>query len=155
MEIKQVDRTTVRLLGDKIEEALQAVAKEYGVAIKRGNGTFEPSNFTMKIECSVVVDGNVVTKEAEHFKRYATFYGMKPEDLGKTIRVGRDIYEITGMRLKAHKYPILGKRPDGRTFYLPLSSVKPALGYKATDADITASARDDWRAELRAEAAMS
>ena len=156
MEIKSFDRPTLKVIGEAIDKALYAVAREYDISIKRGGGAFDATNFRFKVECSIIVKGTVVTKESQQFKQYASLYGMKPEDLGKQILFGGKAYKITGLRLTSRKFPVMAERYDGRTYFLPLSSVKDALGYHVTDADFPPmSLAEEARREMEAEGKIS
>jgi hypothetical protein len=152
MEIKSFDRANLKVLSMDINETLQAVGKKYGISIKTNGGTFDHISFRLKVECSVMQDGNVISKEETCFKQYASMYGMKPEDLGKNIIVGGKAYKVIGLRPSARRFPILAKRYDGKRFCLPLSSVKHALGYDVTSADFSSSSGDDgegaWEAKV-------
>ena len=125
-QIKQFDRQEVRILGEAIESALQKVGDQYGVHIIRGNGRFDPTNLTLKIEASIVGEnGEVVTKEAKDFKKFATMYGLNPSDLNKTFTTwnGKQ-FEITGLSLRKSKNPILAKKVStGKTFIFPSEEV--------------------------------
>ena len=152
MEIKSFDRQNLKMLSADINEALQAVAKDYGIAIKTNGGTYDHVSFRLKVECSLMQDGKAITKEETSFKQYASMYGMNPEDLGKNIIVGGKAYKVMGLRPSARRFPILAERYDGKRFCLPLSSVKHALGYDVTSADFSPSSGDEgegaWEAKV-------
>jgi hypothetical protein len=120
------DRTNCRLLAEEIERALQPVAEKHGIVIRSGRGSFSPTNYTLKVECSVRLNGETVTREAEAFKRYAEHYGLKPEDLGKIISHGGRQFRIVGLKPNSRRFPVLAERlPDGKRFGLPAYAVRP------------------------------
>ncbi len=52
---------------------------------------------------------------------YCGKYGLKPADLGKVFRVGKNKYKTMGLRIRSHKAPIVCQRlSDGREFYMPV-----------------------------------
>lgn len=52
---------------------------------------------------------------------YCGKYGLKPSDLGRIFRVGRNKYKTTGLRVRSHKAPIVCQRlTDGREFCMPV-----------------------------------
>jgi hypothetical protein len=120
MTMNQFDKPTCRLLAEEIDRALQPVAERHGIVIQHGRGSFSPTNYTLKIECSVRLNGETVTPEAEAFKRYAEHYGLKPEDLGKIISHAGSQFRIVGLKPNSRRFPILAERlPDGKRFVLP------------------------------------
>lgn len=117
---KPIDRKKMRTMSTDIEAALKEVAKKHDVELKVGGGSWDDSTFSFKLEGGIIKsDGSVVTKESEDFKARATFYGLKPEHLGKVIKIDGERYEITGLSTRSRKYPIIVKRVrDGKPFKL-------------------------------------
>jgi len=128
--IKQFDREECRRLGGAIEEALQKVGQQYGVHIKRGNGSFNPTSLTLKIEAAIIGEnGAIKDKGSEDFKRYATMYGLQPSDLGRKFKdwSGKE-FEITGLAMRRTKNPILAKNTrTGKGFVWPEKEVQVLL----------------------------
>ena len=60
MKITQFDKQTCRTLGTEIEQALQKVAKEFGVSIKRKSGSYSSTNYTVKIEASIIGQNGII-----------------------------------------------------------------------------------------------
>ena len=123
MEIKSFDRANLKVLSMDINETLQAVGKKYGISIKTNGGTFDHISFRLKVECSVMQDGNVISKEETCFKQYASMYGMKPEDLGKNIIVGGKAYKVIADYIQKNdsKCILLSATPYNKD-YLDLAS---------------------------------
>jgi len=131
MTIKSIDKATAKLLAAKIQEALQDLAEEHGVSIKRGNGTFSPdgNNFTLKLEINMLDEsGEVITKEMTDFKDLAHQYGLKPEDLGREFIHNNMTYKVIGLKSRAYKTPILCQRVGTeKIFKFPENSVAKLL----------------------------
>lgn len=127
--IQSIDRSTCRLLRDKINESLQELAQELGVTIEAGNASFTNSNVTFKVNIATKnEDGSVNTKEAEDFRRYAARYGLKPDDLGREFTSNGKRFKITGAKPRASRYPILAERiPDGKGYKFAPFQVQVAL----------------------------
>jgi hypothetical protein len=128
--IRVFDRTSAKMLGAEIEAALQDVARKHGIAIRRGHGTFDNSNFALKVECSVIDQGTgeAITREKRDFTAYATLYGLEPSDLGRQFEFRGHIYTITGLKTGASRFPILAERgADGKTFKFPVDTIKARL----------------------------
>lgn len=129
MKITAFDKPSCRVLRIAVEAKLQEVAKEFGIAIKTGHGTFMASNFNFKVEaCVVANDGTVLSKEAEDFKRYATSYGLEASDLGKEFELRLETYKIKGLSSRSTKFPIFAtKLSDAKTYKFPEDMVKTLL----------------------------
>ena len=127
--IKSFDRTNLKQLRVDIDKALEAVGKQHGIVLKAGSASFEPTNATFKLACSVITpDGTVVSKEAEDFKRRAFMYGLRAEDLGETFTFKCQEYEIVGLSVKARTAPILCKqKSNGKVYKFDLQTVKMLL----------------------------
>ncbi len=137
MKINQFNkRTDFDGLRADINEALKAIGKKYGLHLHAGNGTYNSEVFTLKLACTTLGEGGVVeTPEAKEFKANATLYGMKPDDLGKTVTIYGRGFEIAGLKPKSRNC-ITGKCVNsGKGFKLPLAEVKRSLGYEVTAMD--------------------
>lgn len=127
MKIKKFDRKMCRMVGDQIVAQLETWAEDHGVEIHRDGGSFESGYFDMKLRISTVQDGIAQTPERADFESMAEFYGLKPEWLDATFQWGGDQYTIVGLKTRAKKYPVLGRRTDGKTFKFTLGIVKAAM----------------------------
>ena len=121
-----IDRNLLTLIRKEIDQTLLAVAEKHGVAIEAGRCTFTATHATMKLEISARsgVSGEVITKEAEDFKRYAASFGLKEKDLNRKIQYGGAQYQIVGLKPRCRKFPVLARRGDGKLFKLAVSVVK-------------------------------
>ena len=130
-KITGIDRSTIKLIRDRIDAALTDLADELGVTIKVGHASYSSSNVTYKVEVATESDdGTANTKDAEAFRLNAKAWGLSPDDLGKTFAVPRHprtIYKIIGARPQSWKYPILAETQNGKVYKFPASSVKAAL----------------------------
>ena len=124
-----MDRKKVQLLRTKIAEVLEPLGKELGLKMSVvGNASFSNSNVTFKVEVAEVnEDGEAQTRAVEEFKAYAVLYGLQEDMFGKTFTIGSNIYKICGLKAKAHKYPVLAKRSDGKVFKFSVSSILNAM----------------------------
>jgi hypothetical protein len=127
--IKTFDRTNLRVLAAEVSAALEPVAKKYGLSLVRGNGTFSPTNYRLKVEFNVVQDGATAAtrQEVVDFQRSAHFYGLDPSDLGKTVNVYGKMYKIIGLMPNRRRYPILVETVKGRQVCIPAEQVVDAL----------------------------
>jgi hypothetical protein len=122
--IKTFDRTSLRLLRAPIEEALKGIETEYGISIKLGNASYNPSNATFKLELATV-------GEATALKTYGVMFGLPKDSFEQTFNEGKHTFKIIGLRTKASRYPVLVERADGKVFCYPVDRVAKALNTKA------------------------
>lgn len=136
MKIKQFNSSVdFNQLRSDINKALENIGTKYGVSFHAGNVSYSDQVATFKLEVTTLGEGGAVeTKEGKDFKKMATLYGLKPEDLGKTVTIQGRKFEITGMKPRS-KNCIIGKDPYGKGFKLPLAAVKRSLGYEVTAMD--------------------
>jgi hypothetical protein len=140
--IQTINRDVIRMLRAELELALAAVGEKHGIKINVGNASFTSSNVTFKVEAAIIGEGGVViNKEAAAFKALAVSYGLLPDDLGKTFTTyaygggsKAPTYEIIGAAPRSFKFPILGKRADGKIFKFPPNTVIVGLGRKVMPA---------------------
>jgi len=128
-KVTEFNRSECRRLGDAIEKAVEEVGRKHGVHIKRGNARFTSSSCTYKMEASLIgADGEVRSPEAEDFKKYASMYGLKPEDFGRAFTTfGGKVYTICGLNMRAQKNNIHAKNMRGKTYIFPSEEVKALL----------------------------
>ena len=126
MTIKQFDPATCRLLAKEVEETLRDLAARHGLSVKAAGGKYGPSYYTMKVEFArMSADGTAEGPEVEAFRTLGRFYHFEPEDLGKTFVLRGTEYEVAGLRPKASKNPIIGRRKkDGREYCFPADFVR-------------------------------
>lgn len=123
-----IDRTSIRLLRDEINNALVELGKKHGLQIDAGSASFLPGkNVTFKLECAVIgADGQAASKEAENFKAYCSLYGLRPEQLNGSFVYNGKRWKIVGCAPRSHKYPILCEDQNGKVFKLPAHAAKDA-----------------------------
>jgi hypothetical protein len=113
-----------------MDAKLKELGAEFGINLKSSHISFTNTNATIKVEAAVkAANGEVVTKEAQDFKRWAMVFGLKPEWLGKTFKSqdGCNVI-IRGLKPKSKKYPVLGYNSyDGKTYKYPAHFVKSRM----------------------------
>jgi len=126
MRILEITPQTLRLLQDKINEALKPLGTEYGVSLRAEGGKYGSGYGELKVQIGIVTaDGETITKEATDFKLYAMSHGLQPGDLGKVITGKGKPHTIKGFVLRSRK--ILTETPDGRQWTWRVEAIKAAL----------------------------
>lgn len=133
--ITEFDRTILRMLMDEAEPALKALAEKHGLVLQRSYKSYQKGTLPVMFDFIIREEneaGEVLTREAIEFKKYATAFGLKPEDLGRTFESRGETYEICGASIKSSKYPILAKNvKNGKILKFMLESVILKLAAKA------------------------
>jgi hypothetical protein len=132
--METIDRELVKNLRGQIQDAIERWWDQGGenlfpkMEFRVGNATFTESNVTFKIEVALVGEnGEVKSKEAESFKKFAVVYGLKEEDFGKSFKSNGHTYKICGLKTKSGKYPVIAERDNGRRFKFGAEYVKLML----------------------------
>ena len=125
----KIDKALLAKTRIHIDNALEDVGKELGISLKAGSCSYTPSNFTFKLEGSLIGDdGIAVTKGAGAFKLLAHSYGLKAEHLHKEFKDDGDTYRIVGLNPKARKFPIQARRiSDGAIYKFPIDTIRFAM----------------------------
>ena len=127
MKVKQFDKSNVNVVSSMINDELKALGKKLGIEIRAGRGKYSSTNFTLKLEMSVMDGGEVITKEAVAFKELASLYGFKKSDLGKSFMSNGKKFTITGLNTRAKKYPINAVSEFGASYKFTANRVQDLL----------------------------
>jgi hypothetical protein len=101
-KIQTIDKATLVAMRTVIESALQGVAKEYGLEITVGNGTYGGSTGSLKVEMVVPTADGIPTV----FRQHCGFYGLKPEQFGMVFTHEAAQYKLIGIS-PGRSYPII------------------------------------------------
>jgi hypothetical protein len=107
--IKSFDKTTCRLVAQEAQAALAEIAKKHNLAFSYRGGNFTNNTFLLKGEFAIIANGQVQSREAEEFVRYAQLYGLKAEDLGREFESNGKRFTVSGLKPNSRAYPLLGK----------------------------------------------
>lgn len=126
MKIDRFTRANLKTLDEAIVEAVQPVAEKFGIQIKRGSGTFTPTDYKVKLICAVQnLDGTYETPERTDFKQLAPIYGLTADDIDMTFKWNEEKYNLIGIRARSRKFPFIGKRiRDGKRFKFGVDAIK-------------------------------
>ena len=127
--ITQFDKTTCEDLRRDLNEALREVAKRHGLTLRATNMKYTERACTITVEAGVlgVVQGRAATKESEAFSQLAHLYGLKREDLGRTVVLQGAVYTLIGLKPGASKRPMVLEDASGRRVVCPAITVRQAL----------------------------
>jgi hypothetical protein len=135
-KIETFDKNNLKDLRHEIDLALAAVTEKFGVALSIGSISYSPNGTaTTRLTMTAVGHANVSDLASaiakKEWDQYAPSWGLKKEDLGKTIKLGRIEYLIVGIKPRARKTPILGKNLlNNQVYKLPITEVLDAVKLK-------------------------
>lgn len=136
--VKTFDRANLKTLRADIDQALAAVAKKHGIDLSIGGIRFDANEFTTKITGATKaasakeaaetagVPAGVNPTWVKSFKSHCILFGLKPADLGKTIKLAGKEVVIVGARPKAN-LPVVVQRATGGCVAVSAEAVKLAL----------------------------
>jgi hypothetical protein len=110
--IKQFNKTKIVQLRSSIDEALDRVAKEYGITISAGNCSFSSNEANFKLKLNTIGgNGKAITKEMKAWDLYANMAngpldGLNHLSIGDTIKIQGNSYTLSGYNTRARKAPI-------------------------------------------------
>jgi len=139
--ITKIDRSAVAEINKATEQALKEVAERLGINVKVGGGKFDPETgtFTPKVIFSVEGadknewDRTVGLIYSNHPKQWLT-----EDDFGAVITLNGKKYQLTGINLRAPKFPINAKcLSDGKYYKLTEAGVKRSMGRGEVEKTVT------------------
>ena len=105
--IKQFNKTRIVQLRSSIDEALDRVAKEYGITISAGNCSFSGNEANFKLKLNTIGDnGTVITRESQMWDLYKSRTNCSHLSIGDTITIQGNSYTLSGYNTRARKAPI-------------------------------------------------
>ena len=122
-KITRMNRQTIKPIADDAEMALQMVAEQYGLTLKREAGRFSDTNFTVKFTFVCETEDGIPAD----FVRLAPLFDLTVEDFGREFTTYNGTYRITGINPRRRKYPISAECiRTGKSYKFQQSAVKRA-----------------------------
>ena len=124
-------REKCKQLRAALDAALVQVSKNVGLNVTvEGSMSYDPSAGTVKVKLLAVApneNGEIESVEAKDFKSACWQYGLRPDDLGKTFRFRNETYTLIGAKPRSSRFPLLGKRSDGKVFKFAVEDIARQL----------------------------
>ena len=116
-DIKQFNRANIKGLRNEIDEALDRVAKKYGITISAGNCTFSGNEANFKLKLNTIGDnGTVITRESQMWDLYKSRTNCSHLSIGDKITIQGNSYTLSGYNTRARKAPINFTDSRGRGY---------------------------------------
>lgn len=106
--INEFDRSNLDVMRSSINSKLAELESDFNIKIKLGRIGYSDSNFTAKVECNLVKDGQVIETIAIDFDRYKDAWGLQ-FSLGDTFISQGEKYKVLGLKPRNRKYPIIAE----------------------------------------------
>lgn len=137
--VSQINQSNIELIRAKMQEALNAAGKEFGLKISLGNIRFDSFGFTFKGETKIVGDiSNPAEIEANRKREWDAkcgWLGLKPEHYGKIVWLRGESYILRGVSTKKSKFNIdVQRMNDGKKFRLSHRDVQNCLAQNQREA---------------------
>jgi len=110
--INEFNRNNLDIMRASINSKLAELESDFNIKIKLGRIGYSDSNFTAKVECNLVKDGQVIETIATDFDRYKDAWGLQ-FSLGYTFLSNDTRYKVVGLKPRNRKYPIIAETSSG------------------------------------------
>ena len=119
------NKATLATLRRELNEVLAKYGQESGLMLTIGNIRFAPDGSTMHTRLDAHVKGKLSTTQAQLGQTPALMRVLKDNGMADTF-ISPMNGEITliDYRPRSHKYPLIGKRRDGKMFKFSFSQVQ-------------------------------
>ena len=117
MKVQQFTRVNIKGLRNEIDEALDQVAKKYGITISAGNCTFSGNEANFKLKLNTIGgNGTPITRESQMWDLYKNRTQCSHLKVGDEIQLQGNTYTLTGYNTRAKKAPIQFTDSSGRGY---------------------------------------
>ena len=106
--IKEFSTDNLKEIRKSLSDSLAQTSSKYNVDIKIGNINYMDTSFSVKLDVSLVVDGNIQSKESKAFENAAESGGCE-FPLYWNFVDGYDNCKVIGLNTRSSKYPIIVK----------------------------------------------
>ena len=106
-KIESFNKPQIVQLRSEINNALNSVAKKYGITISAGNCSFSGNEANFKLKLNTIGDGGtVITRESKMWDLYKSRTNCSHLNIGDTITIQGNSYTLSGYNTRARKAPI-------------------------------------------------
>ena len=106
-KIESFNKPQIVQLRSEIDNALDQVAKKYGITISAGNCSFSGNEANFKLKLNTIGDGGtVITRESKMWDLYKSRTNCSHLNIGDTITIQGNSYTLSGYNTRARKAPV-------------------------------------------------
>lgn len=108
MKVQSFSKDICNEVMKDVKSAILEVLKNYGLSAEFDGGKFDAERFIPKINIVITNnDGSTTSVYEKDFKQYAHMVGLKSDDFNKTFTYNGQKYNISGLKLKSRKFPVI------------------------------------------------
>jgi len=110
--INNFDRNSLAEMREAINNRLSFLELDYNIKIKLANISYSEKHFTAKVNCDLVVDGEVVSPYATDFEEYKDLWNLNFPlgfEFSQGFGASEDTFKVVGLKTRNRKYPILAE----------------------------------------------
>ena len=116
-KIESFNKPQIVQLRSEIDNALNSVAKKYGITISAGNCSFSGNEANFKLKLNTIGDGGtVITRESKMWDLYKSRTNCSHLNIGDTITIQGNSYTLSGYNTRDKKAPIQFKDSRGNNY---------------------------------------
>lgn len=128
-----MDMKKARQLEGELVALLKPLAEKYNLVVKLKGGTIYPSELVSKISFAEKSEGGeALNREAILLRDHAEKFDLPKDCYGKTVKIFNHVrdeeYTLVGIAPRSWRFPVLGKRKDGKVFKFPINAIRKSLG---------------------------
>lgn len=117
-----LDRATVRVKMDALEEAIRAKASELGLNVEKVSGSFSATDLNLRVKMTDASD-DAQEKLSDRADHEAELLGLNKKVGDSFTTWGGKTYTITGINLRRRKYPVSVEGPQGGRYKMTVAQV--------------------------------
>ena len=106
--INEFNRNNLDIMRTSINSKLAELESDFNIKIELGRISYSDNNFTSKVNCNLIKDGQVVETIATDFDRCKEAWGLE-FSLGTTFISNNSTYKVLGLKPRNRKYPIIAE----------------------------------------------
>lgn len=122
-KIKQIGRDECKMIRELVNMALEDALSDLGLKASIGNMTFDYETVSSKL--TIAIEEYDAGKS--DFMKGCWKFDLNKSDFGRKFESNGEVFTICGLKPRSRKYPILGKRADGKVFKFPANRVRMLL----------------------------
>lgn len=125
-----MEKETAKSILAQVRAAMREIGAEHGLIVEVSRGTLRPDGLTARVTFAPKVQSANPLADTPHgqaWLKHATEFGLRPEDLGRDVRLGGRVCTLIGLLPMARKRPVVIRDHEGEKVYM-LAPVREALG---------------------------
>ena len=120
-----INETKINIIQEKLKKAIALIEKEENVKIDFGSISFNVAQYRSVMSVSSLDKSEKIEKVYESI---CERLGFTQNIIGMKFDSNAMIYEITDIKIKNRKYPVIAKSPKGNSYKYSVDHIKKLIG---------------------------